>query len=112
MQFINVVIVLGTVGIVLAQWPEAIKNSGFGSGGYNQGMTGTVFLAVLMAGIPAVLFAVSTYLVLSYLLLRRGEREVYEARKLIKSLDANADVVKADSENLAARARHDDGNLN
>jgi uncharacterized membrane protein len=58
--FITAVIVVGAIAIAVLQWPEAVKNSGFGSGGYNQGLTGTIMLAVLMAGIPIVLFAAAT----------------------------------------------------
>ena len=50
--FINVVIVCGSVAIAVVQWPEAVGNSGFGSNGYNQGVMGTILLALLMAGIP------------------------------------------------------------
>jgi hypothetical protein len=84
--FINVVIVLGALVIVYVQWPEALKNSGFGSGGYNQGMIGTVLLAILMAGIPIIIFAIVAHLALAWLLFRPGELEDYKARKLIKSI--------------------------
>ena len=42
-----------------------------------------MFLTVLMAGIPIILFAVVTYLVLAFLLLRPGEPEEYKAKKLL-----------------------------
>jgi hypothetical protein len=86
MAFINVVIVAGAVVIVFVQWQEATKNSGFGSGGYNQGIAGTIFLAVLLAGIPIILWGVVAYLGLSWLLLRHGEKEQWEAHRLMRGL--------------------------
>jgi hypothetical protein len=88
--FINAVIVLGALVIVYVQWPEALKNSGFGSGGYNQGMIGTVLLAILMAGIPIIIFAIVAHLALAWLLFRPGELEEYKARKLVESLSAKS----------------------
>jgi hypothetical protein len=87
---INAVIVLGALAIVYVQWPEALKNSGFGSGGYNQGMIGTVLLAILMAGIPIIIFAIVAHLGLAWLLFRPGELEDYKARKLVESLGAKS----------------------
>jgi len=83
---INAVIVLGALAIAYIQWPEALRNSGFGSGGYNQGMTGTVLLFVLMAGIPIIIFAIIAHLGLVWLLFRPGELEDYKARKLVESI--------------------------
>jgi hypothetical protein len=94
LAFINAVIVLGSIVIAVLQWPEAVKNSGFGSGGYNQGLTGAIMLAVLMAGIPIVLFAAATYLALTHLLFRRGEIDEYKKRKIIESVGGKA---KADA---------------
>lgn len=88
--FINAVIVLGALVIVYVQWPEALKNSGYGSGGYNQGMIGTVLLAILMAGIPIIIFAIVAHLGLAWLLFRPGELEDYKARKLVESLGAKS----------------------
>jgi uncharacterized membrane protein len=87
---INAVIVVGALVIVYVQWPEALKNSGFGSGGYNQGMIGTVLLAILMAGIPIIIFAIVAHLGLAWLLFRPGELEDYKARKLVESLGAKS----------------------
>ena len=92
--FINAVIVLGSIVIAVLQWPEAVKNSGFGPSRYNQGPTGTIMLAVLMAGIPIVLFAAATYLALTHLLFRRGEIDDYKKRKIIESAGREA---KADA---------------
>ena len=90
LAFVNAVIVLGAIAIAAMQWPEAVKNSGFGSSGYNQGLTGTVMLAVLMAGIPIVLFAAGAYLALTHLLFRRGELDEYKKRKIIESVCGKA----------------------
>jgi hypothetical protein len=88
--FINVVIVLGSLVIAVLQWPEAVKNGAFGPSRYNQGPMGTIMLAVLMAGIPIVLFAAATYLALTHLLFRRGEIDDYKKRKIIESLAREA----------------------
>ena len=66
---IGVLIAAGVIGIAVLQWPEAVKSSGYGSGTYSQGLVGTMLLAALMAGIPAVLFAIVAYLGLTWLLL-------------------------------------------
>jgi hypothetical protein len=90
LALVNAVIVVGAIAIAVLQWPEAVKNSGFGASGYNQGLTGTIMLAVLMAGIPIVLFAAAAYLILTHLLFRRGELEDYRNRKIIESVCAEA----------------------
>jgi hypothetical protein len=90
LAFVNAVIVLGAIAVAAMQWPEAVKNSGFGASGYNQGLTGTVMLAVLMAGIPIVLFAAGAYLALTHLLFRRGELDEYKKRKIIESVCGKA----------------------
>jgi len=60
-------------------------------------------LAVLMAGIPIVLFAAATYLALTHLLFRRGELDEYKKRKIIESVcaDAKADTAAQPSEDAA-----------
>jgi hypothetical protein len=89
---INVLIALGAFAIAYIQWPEALRSSGFGSGGYNQGMIGTVLLFVLMAGIPIIIFAIVLNLGLTWLLFRPGELEEYKARKLIEDLAGKKDA--------------------
>src|ERR1700730_11041259 len=103
LAFINAVIVLGSIVIAVLQWPEAVKNSGFGSSGYNQGLTGAIMLAVLMAGIPIVLFAAATYLALTHLLFRRGEIDDYKKRKIIESMgrEAKADAPARSTDDTA-----------
>ena len=83
---INAVIVLGSLLIAVLQGQEAFKNSGFGSGGYTQGLTGTIMLAVVMAGIPIVLFAAAAHVALSYLLFRPGELDAYKKLRIIESV--------------------------
>jgi hypothetical protein len=95
LAFVNAVIVLGAIAIAILQWPEAVKNSGFGASGYNQGLTGTIMLAVLMAGIPIVLFAAAAYLALTHVLFRRGELDDYRKRKIIESVCAEAKAATA-----------------
>jgi hypothetical protein len=90
LAFVNAVIVLGAIAIAVMQWPEAVRNSGFGASGYHQGLTGTIMLAVLMAGIPIVLYAAAAYLILTHLLFRRGELDEYRKRKIIESVCADA----------------------
>jgi hypothetical protein len=85
---INTVIVLGSLLIAVLQGQEAFKNSGFGSGGYNQGLTGTVMLAVVMAGIPIVVFAAAAYVALSHVLFRDGELDAYRKLRIIESVGA------------------------
>lgn len=46
----------------------------------------TVFLTVITAGIPMVLFAAVAFLGLSFLLFQPGEREAYEAQKAFAAL--------------------------
>ena len=86
LAFVNTTIVLGSVAIAVMQWFEAVKNSGFGTGGYNQGLTGTILLAVVMAGIPIVLFAAAVHLALSHLLFRPGELDSYRREKIVESI--------------------------
>ena len=91
---INVLIALGAVAIAYIQWPEALRNSGFGSGGYSQGMIGTVLLFILMAGIPIIIFAIVVNLGLTWLLFRPGELEEYKARRLIESIRTTEGTAK------------------
>jgi hypothetical protein len=101
--FINAVIVLGSIVIAVLQWPEAVKNNGFWSSRYDQGLMGTIMLAVLMAGIPIVLFAAATYLALTHLLFRRGEIDEYKKRKIIESVgrEAKADAPARSTDDTA-----------
>jgi hypothetical protein len=82
--FINTVIVLGSLAIVWIQWPEAMKPKGYG-GGYDQGLATSIYLAVLLTGIPVLLYAVAVHVGLSHWLFQPGELKAYRARKLIES---------------------------
>src|ERR1700680_1844675 len=101
--FINAVIVLGSLVIAVLQWPEAVKNNDFWSSRYDQGLMGTIMLAVLMAGIPIVLFAAAAYLALTHLLFRRGEIDDYKKRKIIESVgrEAKADAPARSTDDTA-----------
>ena len=81
--FVYAVIVAGSVVIFILQWHEAVAKSGFGSSGYTQGLVGTIMLALIMAGIPIVFWAVLVYLALCWLLFRSGELEAHKARQVI-----------------------------
>jgi hypothetical protein len=83
--FINTVIVLGVAVIVWIQWPEAMKPPSIGTG-YERGIGASIFLAVLMTGIPALFYAVVAYLLLSHWLFRSDELKTYRARRLVESI--------------------------
>ena len=86
LAIIKTIIVIGSIVILIAQWHDSMKESQFGNDSFNQGEIGAIFLAVVMSGIPIVVFAVATYLVLSFLLFGRGELEEYQAKKLLKKM--------------------------
>lgn len=83
--FINSVIALGVGIIIWWQWPEAMKSHSIGAG-YEQGTGAAAFLAILMTGIPALLFAVTVYVTLSHWLFRPGELKAYRARRLAENI--------------------------
>jgi hypothetical protein len=89
LAFMNGVVLLGSLAIVVLQWPEAMKPRGY-NGGYEQGQASAVFLAVLLTGIPAVLYAAFVHLALSHWLFRPDELKAYRARQLVESLGAGA----------------------
>jgi signal transduction histidine kinase len=68
------------------RWREAMHKDNFGSESFNQGAFGQAFLAFVMAGIPVIFFAVAAYLLLTFLLFRRGEIEDFHARQRIDAL--------------------------
>jgi hypothetical protein len=83
--FINTIIVLGVAVIVWVQWPEAMKNHSIGAG-YDEGMGTAVYLAVLMTGIPALLYAVAVHVTLTHWLFAPDELKTYRARQLVESI--------------------------
>jgi hypothetical protein len=85
LAFVNAVILLGVAVIVWVQWPEAMADHAIGAG-YDQGMGARVYLAILMTGIPALLYAVVVYLLLSHWLFRPDELKAYRARRLVESI--------------------------
>jgi len=83
--FINAVILVGVAIIVWVQWPEAMKSHAIGAG-YEQGLGASIFLAVLMTGIPALLYAVAVHVTLSHWLFAPDELKLYRARRLVESI--------------------------
>jgi hypothetical protein len=91
--FINSVILLGVAVIVWVQWPEAMNPPRIGAG-YDQGVGARVYLAILMTGIPALLYAVVVYLLLSHWLFRPDELKAYRARRLVESIRTTEGTAK------------------
>lgn len=106
LAFMNGVVVLGAVAIIITQWPEAMKPRGYG-GGYEQGKASAVFLAVLLTGIPAVLYAAFAHLALSHWLFRPDELKAYRARRLVESLPVG-EKRAAKAAPAPERLKHDD----
>jgi len=90
---INIVIALGVGAIIWVQWPEAMKSRSIGVG-YEQGLGASIFLAVLMTGIPALFYAVVVYLVLSHWLFGPDELKAYRARRLVESIRTTENTAK------------------
>jgi hypothetical protein len=93
LAFVNAVILGGVAVIVWVQWPEAMADHAIGAG-YDQGVGARVYLAILMTGIPALLYAVVVYLLLSHWLFRPDELKVYRARRLVESIRTTEDTAK------------------
>jgi hypothetical protein len=83
--FMNIVIALGVVVIVWVQWPEAMNPPRIGAG-YEQGTGARIYLAILVTGMLALLYAVVVYLLLSHWLFRPDELKAYRARRLVESI--------------------------
>jgi hypothetical protein len=92
--FINSVIALGVGAIIWVQWPEAMKSHSIGAG-YEQGLGASIFLAILLTGIPALFYAVVVYLLLSHWLFRPDELKTYRARRLVESIPTTKDAAKS-----------------
>jgi hypothetical protein len=84
--FVNAVIVLGAMAIIWVQWPEAMKSRGYGYAAYEQGLASRVFLAVLLTGIPVLLYAVAVHVALGHFLFKPGELTLHRSRKLVESI--------------------------
>jgi hypothetical protein len=85
LAFINTVIALGVIAIIWVQWPEAMKSHSYGAG-YEQGVGASVYLAILMTGIPALLYAVAVHVTLTHWLFRPDELKAYRARQLAERI--------------------------
>jgi hypothetical protein len=92
-SFINIVIALGVGVIVWWQWPEAMKSHTIGAG-YDPGYGASVFLAVLMCGIPALLYAVAVHVGLTHMLFAPDELRAYRARRLAESITTTGSTSK------------------
>jgi L-asparagine transporter-like permease len=86
LAFVKLMIAVGAVIIVAWQWGTAMHKNNFGNESFNQGFVGQALLGIVMAGIPAILFAVFTYLALEWLWFRPGELEDFRARRRIKAI--------------------------
>jgi hypothetical protein len=86
LAFINLVIVVGAAAIIWMQWPEAMKPHGYGYAAYEPGLASRVFLAILLTGIPVLLYAVVAHVFLSHFLFAQGEVKAFRARKLVESI--------------------------
>jgi hypothetical protein len=85
LAFVNTVIAIGVIVIVWVQWPDAMKTRSIGIG-YEQGMGASVYLAILMTGIPALIYAIGAHVVLTHFLFRPGELKAHRARRLVESM--------------------------
>lgn len=106
LAFMNGVVILGALAIIVLQWPEAMKPRGY-NGGYEQGQASAVFLAVLLTGIPAVLYAAFVHLALSHWLFAPDELKDYHARKRVERTPTSRTAGEGDA--LAPhKIKHDD----
>lgn len=100
--FINIMIALGVGAIIWVFWPEAMANHSIGAG-YEQGLGARLFLAALITGIPALIYAVLVHVTLSHWLFRPDELKAYRARKLVENLVSK----KADAPDAPKPENHD-----
>jgi hypothetical protein len=84
--FVKLVIGVGIALIAAWQWNVAMNKNNFGNNTFDQGMVGKVLLGVVMAGIPAILFAVLAYIALEWLLFAPGELADYRAHRRIAGM--------------------------
>jgi len=84
--FVRMVIAAGISIIAVWQWHAATHKNNFGNESFEQGPVGKALLGAVMIGIPAILFAVLTYLALEWLLFGPGELQDYRARRRIAAL--------------------------
>jgi hypothetical protein len=105
---VNAVILCGSLLIIWVQWPEAMQRHGDGHG-FEPGFGSSVYLAVLLTGIPVLLYAVAVHVIATqtHWLFAPDELQEYRARQLLKSLisPASAPPEKATA---TSPIRHDD----
>lgn len=110
--FINSVMALGAVAIIAMQWPDAMKSHSWGNEAYDASLSSRAFLAVILTGIPVVLYATMIYVLLSHVLFKPGELRAYKARQLLDTIEAEPHdappETKAKGRETATTIRHDD----
>lgn len=80
-------VVVVSAGVVFAlQWDSAMHKETYGSEAFNPGPIWKFFLSMIMSGIPAVFFAVCSYLILAHFAFRRGELDDFYARRRVKAV--------------------------
>jgi len=90
--FVNLVVAAGVLAIVWLQWPQAVQSNCFAASGCSQGVVGTVLLEIIMAGIPAILFAIVAHAGLTWLLFRPKEVADYRRRKIVADVTRDIDA--------------------
>lgn len=86
LALLRLVIGMGCAAIAAWQWQLATHKETYGNHSFGMGMPGTLGLAAIMAGIPAVIFAVAVDLAGKRLLFRRGELEEFHARARVEAI--------------------------
>jgi hypothetical protein len=108
LALVNAVILCGALLIIWVEWPEAMKRHGYGHG-FEPDFGSSVYLAVLLTGIPVLLYAVAVHVVATqtHWLFAPDELQEYRARQLLNSMKLPAPV---QPEKAAAPSpiRHDD----
>jgi signal transduction histidine kinase len=106
LTFVKLTIVVGVAVIAAWQWSAASHKNNFENESFNQGFVGQALLGVVMAGIPAILFAVLTYIALEWLLFRPGELEEFRARRRVAVISQGLGAQPKDQETQET-PRHD-----
>ena len=106
LALVMVVIAAGVVVIAMWQWDAAMHKNNFGNASFNQGVVGQTLLGVVMIGIPAILFAVFSYLGLEWLLFRPGELADFKAKQRVEAISRELGE-QPKSLNVPEAPRHD-----
>jgi hypothetical protein len=104
---INIVIALGVGAIIWVQWPEAMTSRSIGTG-YEQGLGARLFLAALMTGIPALIYAVFVHVTLTHWLFAPDELKAYRARRLVESIPTTKATAAGKQPVVSSSVGHDD----